>query len=88
MITSAARDVKHDDRHVRVSYVGWDERSESLLSGGIPQLQPHRPVLHGHRLGDEIDSDGRGVVCLEGSIHEARDDGGLADGLVAYEDEL
>lgn len=38
-------DVVYDHRHGRVSDVAGDERSEPLLPGGIPKLQPHRAVL-------------------------------------------
>mmetsp|Transcript_45222 Transcript_45222/g.114492 ORF Transcript_45222/g.114492 Transcript_45222/m.114492 type:complete len:307 (-) Transcript_45222:164-1084(-) len=84
----AVADVVHDHRHAAVADVAGDEAAEALLPGGVPQLQPHGAVLQVHRLRQEVDADGGLVGVVELVVHEARDDAGLANRLVAQEDQL
>ena len=51
-------------------------------------MQSHRAVLEIHGLGEEVDADGGLVGVVEGVVHEAGDEGGLAHGLLAQEDQL
>ena len=74
----AVGDVVADDRHGGVPDVRRDQRSEALLTSGVPQLQPHGAIVDGHRLGDEVDADGRGVVVVKLVVHESADDRSLA----------
>ena len=52
-------DVVDDDGDRRISDVGRNERPEALLAGCVPQLKADGPVLQVHRLGQEVDADGR-----------------------------
>ena len=45
-------------------------------------------VRHSHRLGQEVDPDGRLVVLVEVVVHETGDDAGLPHALVSQEDQL
>ena len=81
-------DVVDDDGDGRVADVGWNEGPKSFLSGSIPQLKSHGPVLQVHRLGEEVDADGGLVGVVEGVIHEPGDEGCFAYRLLAEEDEL
>mmetsp|Transcript_7344 Transcript_7344/g.17995 ORF Transcript_7344/g.17995 Transcript_7344/m.17995 type:complete len:252 (+) Transcript_7344:347-1102(+) len=84
----AVGDVVDDDGDGGVADVGGDEGAEALLSGGVPELEADGAVFEVHGFGEEVDADGGLVVVVEFVVHEARDDGGFADGLVAEEDEL
>ena len=81
-------DIIDHNSHRRVPYVGGDEAAEPLLSRRVPQLQPHRPVLQVHGLGQEVDADRSLVSIVEGVVHEPRDERGLAHRLLAEEDQL
>ncbi len=72
-------DVVDDDGHGGVADVGWNEGPKSFLSGSIPQLKSHGPVLKVHRLGEEVDADGGLVGVVEGVVHEPGDEGCFAD---------
>lgn len=47
-------DIVDDNCDGRVSNVGGDEGPEPLLSRGVPELEPDRPVLEVHRLAQEV----------------------------------
>lgn len=50
------RDVVHDYCHAGIANVGRNERTESLLSRGVPELKAHGAILEVHRLGEEVDA--------------------------------
>ena len=77
-----------DDRDSTVLDIGWDERLESLLTRGVPQIQNDDLILNVHLLWHEIDTN-RGLVALvEGIVDEAMNDTCLTNGLVAEEDDF
>ncbi len=49
--------VVDDDGDGGISDVGRNERSETLLSGSVPQLKADGPVLQVHRFGQKVDAD-------------------------------
>lgn len=48
--------IDHDETGIRVTHVGWDEGSETLLSSSVPQLKSQSLSLDLHCFGDEIDT--------------------------------
>ena len=66
-------DVVDHDGDGGITNVRGNERSEPLLTGCVPQLQPHRSILKVHRLGQAINADGGLVSVVEGVIHESGD---------------
>ena len=74
----------------RVPVVGLGDGPEPLLAGRVPQLQLDvDAVRQPDQLGEEVDPDGR-VADLgpgEGAVGEVPEEGALADGAVANEDD-
>lgn len=62
--------LRSDHRHPRGT-----KRRATHLSGGVPELQADGTVLEVHRLGQEVDADGRLVARVKGVVHlfHARD---------------
>lgn len=67
-------DVVDHDSHGAVPDVGRNEGSEPLLSGCVPQLKADSSILEVHRLGKEVDTDGRLVGVVETVVHESGDE--------------
>ena len=53
----ARGDIVADHGDLRVVDVGGNERSEALLAGRVPQLEPHHLVIDVQRLSQEVDAD-------------------------------
>jgi hypothetical protein len=88
-------DVVDDDGAVRIFEIAGDERPESFLAGCVPELQSVVFGVVRDVFGEEVDAHGcldygmrYVVVVVELVVDILFDDAGLADSLVAEEDDF
>jgi len=84
------RHVKGNDDALGLLVEGLRQRSESLLTGSVPNFYLHLlvPALRLVRLVDEVETQGRHVRWLEGLFRVHLDDRGLADRTVSEKDQV